>query len=75
VLLTTAVVRRCSLAYPGIHLAAAFVLGAIVSPPDPVAAIAVLRPLGVPRDIISILEGEGLVNDATALVCYQIAVG
>jgi CPA1 family monovalent cation:H+ antiporter len=55
--------------------AAAFVLGAIVSPPDPVAAIAVLRPLGVPRDIISILEGEGLVNDATALVCYQIAVG
>ena len=53
---------------------AAFVLGAIVAPPDPVAAIAVLRPLGAPRDMVTILEGEGLVNDATALVSYQIAV-
>jgi CPA1 family monovalent cation:H+ antiporter len=53
---------------------AAFLLGAIVSPPDPVAAIAVLRPLGAPRYLVSILEGEGLINDATALVCYQVAL-
>jgi CPA1 family monovalent cation:H+ antiporter len=52
----------------------AFVLGAIVSPPDPVAASAVLRPLGAPRDVTTILEGEGLINDATALVAYRLAV-
>ncbi|MDQ2768782.1 MAG: Na+/H+ antiporter [Gemmatimonadota bacterium] len=52
----------------------AFVLGAIVSPPDPVAATAVLRPLGAPRDVTTILEGEGLINDATALVAYRLAV-
>jgi CPA1 family monovalent cation:H+ antiporter len=53
---------------------AAFLLGAIVSPPDPVAAIAILRPLGAPRTLVTILEGEGLVNDATALVAYRVAV-
>jgi Na+/H+ antiporter len=52
----------------------AFVLGAIISPPDPVAASAVLRPLGAPRDVTTILEGEGLINDATALVAYRLAV-
>jgi CPA1 family monovalent cation:H+ antiporter len=54
--------------------AAAFVLGAIVSPPDAVAAIAVMRRLGVPRQVETILEGEGLVNDAVALVAYRMAV-
>lgn len=53
---------------------AAFLLGAIVAPPDPVAAIAVLRPLGAPREMVMILEGEGLMNDATALVSYRIAL-
>ncbi|HXX92445.1 MAG TPA: cation:proton antiporter, partial [Planctomycetota bacterium] len=53
---------------------AAFVLGAIVSPPDAVAAISVMRRLGVPRRIETILEGEGLVNDAVALVAYRMAV-
>jgi Na+/H+ antiporter len=53
---------------------AAFVLGAIVSPPDPVAAVAVMRRLGAPRMIVALLEGEGLVNDATALVAYRIGV-
>ena len=52
----------------------AFVLGAIVSPPDSVAATALLRPLGTPRDVTTILEGEGLINDATALVAYRLAV-
>jgi len=53
---------------------AAFLLGAIVAPPDPVAASAVTRPLGVSRDITAILEGEGLFNDATALVAYNVAL-
>jgi monovalent cation/hydrogen antiporter len=59
---------------PEVGWPAAFVLGAIVSPPDPVAASAVLRPLGAPRDVTTILEGEGLINDATALVAYRLAV-
>ncbi|HEY4130372.1 MAG TPA: Na+/H+ antiporter [Gemmatimonadaceae bacterium] len=65
------VVRQLS---PEFTWPAAFLLGAIVAPPDPVAAIAVLRSIGAPRAISTILEGEGLVNDATALVSYQIAV-
>jgi len=55
--------------------AAAFVLGAIVSPPDAIAAVAVMRRLGVPRSVVTILEGEGLVNDAIALVAYRMAMG
>src|SRR4051794_121769 len=53
---------------------AAFALGAIVSPPDAVAAAAVFRRLSVPRRIVTLLEGESLFNDATALVAYQAAV-
>jgi CPA1 family monovalent cation:H+ antiporter len=53
---------------------AAFALGAIVSPPDPVAVLSVMRSLRLPRAIESILEGEGLLNDATALVSYRMAV-
>src|SRR5262249_4119597 len=59
---------------PGFSWPAAFTLGAIVSPPDPVAATAVLRPLGVSRSVETILEGEGLVNDATSLIAYRTAV-
>jgi monovalent cation/hydrogen antiporter len=59
---------------PAIPWAAAFALGAIVSPPDAVAATSVIRRLSVPRRIESILEGESLVNDATALVALQFAV-
>jgi len=59
---------------PEITWPAAIVLGAIVSPPDPVAAVAVIRRLGAPRRIVTLLEGEGLVNDATALVAYRIGV-
>ncbi len=54
---------------------AAFTLGAIVSPPDPVAAIAVMRTVGAQRSLTTILEGEGLVNDAAALVAYRVAIG
>ncbi len=52
----------------------AFVLGAILSPTDPVAAVAVLRRLGVP-DVGTVLEGEALVNDGTGLTAYKVAVG
>src|SRR5919205_1830920 len=59
---------------PGLPWAAAFVLGAIVSPTDPLAAAAIMRRLGVPRRMVSAVEGEGLFNDATALVAYRVAV-
>lgn len=59
---------------PSIPLAAALALGAIVAPPDPIAATSVARVLGIPNRLVTILEGEGLVNDATALVSYQVAV-
>ncbi|MEJ7653074.1 MAG: sodium:proton antiporter [Chloroflexia bacterium] len=52
----------------------AFILGAIVSPPAGVAAIAVTARLGVPRRVVTILEGESLVNDAAALVAYRFAI-
>ena len=54
--------------------AAAFALGAVVAPPDAVAATAVARRVGMPRRIVSILEGESLVNDATALVALSTAI-
>jgi CPA1 family monovalent cation:H+ antiporter len=53
----------------------AFVLGAVVSPPDPVAATAVARRLRLPGRLVTILEGEGMFNDATALVLYKVAIG
>jgi Na+/H+ antiporter len=59
---------------PGIGWAAALCLGAIVSPPDAVAATAVLSRIGVPRRVIVVLEGESLVNDASALVLYRATV-
>ena len=59
---------------PGLPWAAAFVLGAVVSPTDPIAATAIMQRLGVPRRLVSIVEGESLVNDGTALVAYRFAV-
>jgi len=58
----------------GLSWAAAFVLGAIVSPTDALAATTIARRLGVPRRLVTLLEGESLVNDATALVAYRVAV-
>ncbi|HEX4682025.1 MAG TPA: Na+/H+ antiporter, partial [Gemmatimonadaceae bacterium] len=52
----------------------AFALGAIVAPPDPVAVLSMMRTLRLPRNIESVLEGEGLFNDVTALVAYRFAV-
>lgn len=59
---------------PGMTLAAGFVLGAVVSPPDAVAAGSVLQRLSVPTRIQKVLQGESLVNDASGLVAYQFAV-
>ena len=60
---------------PAMPWAAAIALGAIVAPPDAVAATAVLRPLRPPHRILTILEGESLLNDATSLLIYRLAVG
>jgi monovalent cation/hydrogen antiporter len=60
---------------PALSWAAAFTLGAIVAPPDAVAAKAIADTLHLPRRLVAILEGEGLVNDATALVAFQVASG
>ncbi len=59
---------------PEISWPIAFLLGAIVSPPDAVAATAIFQRLGVPHRTVTILEGESLVNDATALIAYRFAV-
>ena len=60
--------------HPSFTWAAAITLGAIISPPDPVAVLSIMRSLRMPREIVSILEGEGLINDATALVTYRLAI-
>ncbi|HXR85894.1 MAG TPA: cation:proton antiporter [Stellaceae bacterium] len=54
--------------------ATGFVLGAIIAPPDSVAPLAIARRLGLPRRLVVVLEGEGLANDATALILYRFAV-
>jgi monovalent cation/hydrogen antiporter len=61
-------------AIDGLTWPSAFVLGAIVSPTDPIAATAIARRLGVPRKLVAIVEGESLVNDGTGLVLYRVAV-
>ncbi len=58
----------------GLPWSVGFLLGAIVAPPDVVAPLAIARKLGLPRRILVILEGEGLANDATALILYRFAV-
>src|ERR671914_289611 len=58
----------------GLPWAAAFALGAIVSPTDPLAATEIVRRLGAPRRITTLIEGESLINDGTALTIYRFAV-
>jgi CPA1 family monovalent cation:H+ antiporter len=71
---TVAVAAVAQALIPGLGWAPAFALGAIVAPPDAVAATAIFQRLGVPRRVVTILEGESLVNDATALVAFRFAV-
>ena len=75
VLVTTIAVAGAAHWLLGIPLGVAFMLGAIVSPPDVVAPLAVAERLGLPRRIKQVLEGEGLVNDATALILFNLALG
>jgi CPA1 family monovalent cation:H+ antiporter len=58
----------------GLPWSSAFVLGAVVSPTDPLAATSIAQRFGIPRRIVAIVEGEGLVNDGSALVLYKFAV-
>ena len=74
VLFTTTAVAFAAHILMGLPLSAGFVLGAIVSPPDAVAASAIAEHFGLPRRVVRILEGESLVNDATGLVAYKFAV-
>src|SRR5262245_1554969 len=75
VLATTAAVAVVAHIWlPGLSWAGAIALGAIVSPPDAVSATAVAKRLGLPHRVVTILEGESLVNDATALILYRAAV-
>jgi Na+/H+ antiporter len=75
VLLTTAAVAVVARALiDGLPWAAAFALGAIVSPTDPIAATAIFHRLGAPRRLTALVEGESLLNDSTALIAYRVAV-
>lgn len=75
VLLTAAgMAVAIKLAVPSMPWAAAFAFGAIASPTDPLAAISIAERFGVPRRIITVIEGESLINDGTALVIYRTAV-
>jgi CPA1 family monovalent cation:H+ antiporter len=71
---TLAVGAALKFLIPDIPWAVAFAFGAIVSPPDAVAATAILSKLNMPRRIVTVLEGESLVNDASGLVLYKFAV-
>jgi monovalent cation/hydrogen antiporter len=74
VLFTTIAVAYLARYYMNLPLGAGFVLGAIISPPDAIAATAIAERLNIPHRIVTILEGESLVNDATALVAYRLAI-
>jgi len=71
---TLTVGAALKLLVPDVPWAVAFVLGAIVSPPDAVAATAILSRLNIPRRIVTVLEGESLLNDASGLVIYKFAI-
>ena len=71
---TVAVAVTAHFAIPGFTWPLAFVLGAVVSPPDAVAATGIIKGLGLNKRVITILEGESLVNDASALIAYRYAV-
>ena len=71
---TVAVAATLKWLVPGLPWAVAFAFGAIVSPPDAVAATAVMSRMNVPRRIVTLIEGESLVNDASGLVLYRFAV-
>jgi CPA1 family monovalent cation:H+ antiporter len=74
VLATTVAVAAVAHAVIGMPWEAAFVLGAVLGPTDPVAATAIAGRVGAPRRVVTVLEGESLINDATALIAFRFAV-
>src|SRR5215831_11140994 len=74
VVFTTCAVAAAAYYVLGLPWAVGFLIGAIVAPPDVVAPLAIARPLGLPHRLLVVLEGEGLANDATALILYRFAV-
>ena len=74
VVFTTCAVAAAAHYVLNLPWAVGFLIGAIVAPPDVVAPLAIARPLGLPRRLLVVLEGEGLANDATALILYRFAV-
>jgi CPA1 family monovalent cation:H+ antiporter len=73
VVFTTCAIAAATHYVLGLPWAVGFLIGAIVAPPDVVAPLAIARPLGLPRRLLVVLEGEGLANDATALILYRFA--
>lgn len=73
-LTTGAVAIACFYLIPGFTWPLAFVLGAIVSPPDAVAATSIIKGMGLNKKVLTVLEGESLVNDASALIAYRFAI-
>jgi len=75
VILTSCVVAFASHAFiPGFTLALGFLLGGIVSPPDAIAASTIMRQVKVPRILVSVVEGESLLNDASSLIVFRFAL-
>jgi Na+/H+ antiporter len=74
VITATAVAYLSNAMIPGFTLAMGFVLGGIISPPDAVAATSVLQGLKIPKRVVTILEGESLVNDASSLIVFRVAL-
>ena len=72
---TGAVGMLIHLLHPELPVAVGLVLGAIVSPPDAIAAVSISTRLGLPSRIVGLLEGESLINDATSLIVYKLALG
>ena len=74
VIFTAAAVALAMHSFAGLPWSLGFLLGAIVAPPDAVAPLAIARRLKLPRQVLVVLEGEGLVNDATSLIMYRFAI-
>lgn len=75
VIITACVVAFASYAIiPGFTLALGFLLGGIISPPDAVSATTIMRRVNVPKSLVSIIEGESLLNDASSLIVFRFAL-
>src|SRR5215212_1917022 len=75
VIITACVIAFVSNAFiPGFTLAMGFLLGGIISPPDAISATTIMRQVNVPKSLVSIIEGESLLNDASSLVIFRFAL-